>query len=555
MAGYDTAVRIQDTYQSAHREFGANPSFWIRYFTPSPAADLFHEDALTESRGAWDSGGPHVGCISAPRQSRLSGSAAEGHADAQAFAAAMLTAYHAVHPLLLPAGGQLYCWLDQEYSTSLSSSYWNAWASYLADYNFAGLRTYPLYPALYCAPFSPYPNCSTIAKSRGVNKPIAVWSSTPEPCGSLTKTPRWNAAHCAVIPTRLWQFGEQNVCHLKADVDLDVGAPGFAMANHCFRLKFRPLESSWVIGINQVIGSVISGCAVSCGAFLAVAGASKLYRGLRGLDDATAIQRALRMPRRQWRLFGLAAGATECVTGAVVCSAAYPVLGGVSLAALGAVFSALLAYVLVRQIPGGCGCITWRTATETAAETLTWRAMARSGMLLGVGIAYTVVSVGATNAPRQYWFGAGVVAGVTVLVLLSMPGLPRTPVCRRPLWRTTHTTLRALASHEVFATMADSAGPFGPVARYRRTGCTDEFWFTALAGQGSQAVVFQVHRKASGAQLAVHASLRDSRTAGTSSPARAITVADVLAEIPRHHHRPVSPRPNGRRRYEASHSP
>jgi hypothetical protein len=310
-----------------------------------------------------------------------------------------------------------------------------------------------------------------------------------------------------------------------------------------------------VIGINQVIGSVISGCAVSCGAFLAVAGASKLYRGLRGLDDVTAIQRALRMPRRQWRLFGLAAGVTECVTGAVVCSGAYPVLGGVSLAALGAVFSALLAYVLVKQIPGGCGCITWRTAAETAAETVTWRAMARSVMLLGVGVAYAVVSAGAANAPRQYWFGAGVVAGVTVLVLLSMPGSPRTPVCRRPLWRSTHTTLRALASHEVFATMADSAGPFGPVVRYRRTGCTDEFWFTALAGQDSQTVVFQVHRTAPGAQLAVHASLRDSRAAGTNSPARAITVADVLTEIPRRHHRPVSPRPNGRRRYEASHSP
>jgi hypothetical protein len=259
------------------------------------------------------------------------------------------------------------------------------------------------------------------------------------------------------------------------------------------------------------------------------------------------------------------------------------VLGGVSLAALGAVFSALLGYVLVMQVPGDCGCIRWSAAAETSAETLTWRAMARSGMLLGVGIAYTVVSVGAANAPRQYWFGAGVVAGVIVLVLLSMPGPLGTPVCRRPLWRTTHTTVRALASHEVFAAMADSAGPFEPVARYRRTGCTDEFWFTALAGQSSQAVVFLVHRTAPGARLAVHASLRDSRTPGTSRPARAIAVAGVLTELPRRtgtamtggdgsgprrrppdgrhplrarrHHKLVGPRPNGRRRYEASHSP
>ena len=250
------------------------------------------------------------------------------------------------------------------------------------------------------------------------------------------------------------------------------------------------------------------------------------------------------MPRRQWRLFGLTAGGMECVVGAVVCSGAYPVLGGASLAALGAVFCALLAYVLVKQVPGDCGCIRWRTATETGAEALTWRAVARSGVLLGVGIASMVVSANATDAPRQYWFGGGVVAGLAVLVLLSMPGPVRTPVCRRPLWRNTRTTLRALASHEMFAAMADSAGPFGPVARYRRTGCTDEFWFTALAGQGSQAAVFQVHRAANGARLAVHTSLRDSRTPGTNWPVRAIAVADVLPEVP-----------HGGRRNEASHSP
>jgi len=325
-----------------------------------------------------------------------------------------------------------------------------------------------------------------------------------------------------------------------------------------------------VIGISQVIASVIAGCAVSCGAVLVVAGASKLYRGIRGLDDMTAIRRALRMPRRQWRLFGLTAGGTECVTGAVVCSGAYPVLGGAGLAALGAVFCALLAYVLVEHVPGGCGCIGWRTATETAAEAPTWRAMGRSGMLLGVGVGYAVVSAGAANAPRQYWFGAGVVAGITVLALLSMPIPARTPVCRRPLWRATRTTLRALASHDSFAAMADAAGPFGPVAGYRRTGCTDEFWFTAPAGRGDQAVVFQVNRAAPGARLAVHTSLRDVRTSAASWPARAITVADVRPEMPRgaggrEYLRPPErpappsqagkPRTNGERRYEVSRSP
>jgi hypothetical protein len=278
----------------------------------------------------------------------------------------------------------------------------------------------------------------------------------------------------------------------------------------------------------------------------------------------TAIRRALRMPRRQWRLFGLAAGGTECVVGAVLCSGTHPVLGGASLTALGAVFCALLAYVLVKHVPGGCGCISWRTVTDTAAEAPTWRAMARGGMLFGVGVAYTVVSAGAASAPRQYWFGGGVVAGITVLVLLSMPWPVRSPVCRRPLWRKTRTTLRALVRHEIFAAMADSAGPFGPVARYRRAGCTDEFWFTGPAAQSSQAVVFQVNRTAHGARLVVHASRRDVRTSETSWPARNITVADAPPETPRgiggrdylrSPQRHGKPRTGGRKRYEVSRSP
>jgi hypothetical protein len=258
----------------------------------------------------------------------------------------------------------------------------------------------------------------------------------------------------------------------------------------------------------------------------------------------------LQMPRRQWRLFGLTVGGAECVTGAFVCSGAYPVLGGASLAAFGAVFCALLAYVFVRQVPGGCGCLSWRSSTDTAADAPTWRAIARSGMLLGVGLAYLAVSANAANAPRQYWFGVGVAAGAAVLALLSMPRPIRTPVCRRPLWRGTRTTLRALVSDQMFAAMTGSAGPFGPVAWYRRTGCTDEFWFTALAGQGSQAVVFQVNRAAPGARLAVHTSLRDPVAPGTSVPGRAITVADVLADTPRG----MQGSANEERHYEVSRS-
>ena len=133
-------------------------------------------------------------------------------------------------------------------------------------------------------------------------------------------------------------------------------------------------------------------------------------------------------------------------------------------------------------------------------------------------------------------------------MLLSMPVPVRTPVCRRPLWRKTRTTLRALASHSSFAAMAESAGPFGPMVRYRRTGCTDEFWFTVPPGQGNLAVVFQVNGAAPGARLAVHVSLQDVPTSGAGSPARTITVADVLPQAGK-------PRTNGERRYEVSRSP
>ncbi len=282
-----------------------------------------------------------------------------------------------------------------------------------------------------------------------------------------------------------------------------------------------------MVGINQVTLSIVAGCVVSCGAVLVVAGASKLYRGARGIDGATAIRRALRMPRHRWRRAELAAGTAEFAMGVFVCSRASPVLAGAGLASFGMVFCLLLGYVRVKRVPGDCGCIRWRPASETAPEPATWRPMVRGGMLFGVGIVSVIVPVGTAGAPYLAWFGAGMLAGGTVLVLLSMPVPVRTPVCRRALWRRMRGTLRVLAGHEIFAAMAVSAGPFEPVARYRRTGCTDEFWFTAAAGPPSQAVVFRVSHTAHDGRLAVHASLRDGRTPGTIWLARAVKVQDL----------------------------
>jgi hypothetical protein len=243
MAGYDTAGPIHETYVSARDEFGRDPAFWIRYFSPSPAADIFADDAVAESAGAWASGGPYVGCVSAPYQSRLSGSAAEGLADAQTYCASMLAAWNSVAQLKLPASNQLWCYLDQEYSTPLSQSYWNAWAHYIAEYNFANLRTYPLYPALYCDPLSPFPNCSVLAAATGVNIPASVWASEPEPCGGLASPPAFDADECSAVsrskvPSHLWQYGEQVGCGYSANVDLDVG--NVLTSAYCFRVVSDP---------------------------------------------------------------------------------------------------------------------------------------------------------------------------------------------------------------------------------------------------------------------------------------------------------------------------
>jgi len=314
-----------------------------------------------------------------------------------------------------------------------------------------------------------------------------------------------------------------------------------------------------VISISQVIASVTAGFAVSCGATLAVAGAGKLHRAARGLDDTTAIRRALRMPRHRWRHLTWAAGGVECAAGVLVCRGAYPAVGGASMAVLGAVFCALLGYVLVKRVPGGCSCIRWGATAETAADSVTWRSVARGALLFAAGTADALVRADAAAAAQRGWFTAGIITGGIVLVGLSVRIPVRTPFCRRPLLRRTQATLGALTRYETFAAMAASAGPFSPVVRYRRTGCSDEFWFTPADGQASQAVIFRVNHSVKSPLPAVHISLWDSRAPAVSWPARTVTISGRLAGIaqPSGPGRASTPRAragrpsgNGGRRYE-----
>jgi hypothetical protein len=234
--GYDTASYIQDVYESAYDEFRAHPAYWIRYFDPCPFGS-FDDDPMAESKAAWDSGARSVGAVSSPWQSNLAGSTAQGQADAQTYCASLLSAYKAVGPLDLPSNQMLFCWLDQEASTSLSLDYWNGWATYVGDYNFADNRRYPLYPGLYCDPDAPPPNCSIIGNPDAF--PCAgVWASTPEPCGTLTDPPAFAPEECPSVTTELWQFGEQGVCGYSANVDLNRAR--HAYGDYCFYLKSKP---------------------------------------------------------------------------------------------------------------------------------------------------------------------------------------------------------------------------------------------------------------------------------------------------------------------------
>ena len=294
-------------------------------------------------------------------------------------------------------------------------------------------------------------------------------------------------------------------------------------------------------GIGSGASLFLAGCVASCGVLLVVAGTSKLYRAARRMPDGSAIRRALRMTRRRWRRIEPGIGVLECAIGMMVFAGVYPALGGAAMAAAGAGFCGLLGYARARRVTGGCGCIQWRAAPTPAEEAVSAREMARAALVAAAGVAGAVFLRGEAGAFGRPWFWAGILAGGAAAVLLSTRARPRTPVCRRPVWFPARATLRALAGHGVFEAMAESAGPFGPVVRYRRAGCSEEFWFTPLlppaagtgpaARGGQRAVVFQARYAAPGGGLAVQASVRDAPAPG-DWPARAIGARDpMLAKL------------------------
>jgi hypothetical protein len=243
----------------------------------------------------------------------------------------------------------------------------------------------------------------------------------------------------------------------------------------------------------------LTGCVVACGALLVLAGASKVYRGARRMDGSSAVWRALRVPRRLVGPADVAFGVLECVTGVIASARVDPVVSGIAMAVLGSAFCAVLGYVRIKRIPGGCGCVGLPKRANAIAEAVTWRALVRAGLLAVAGVTAAVGS----GTGLGLSFCLGVLTGGAVLALLSVRGEPRTPMCHRALWRPARSAVRALTAHELYATMASAAGPFDTGYTYRRTGCTDEFWFPA----GTDTVVFRVSRTTPSGSLIVHATV------------------------------------------------
>lgn len=244
--------------------------------------------------------------------------------------------------------------------------------------------------------------------------------------------------------------------------------------------------------------------------------------------------RALRIPRPAWQIAMVALSCVEIAAGVlIIAPAARPCAqaAGAVLIVLGGVFAGLLSYVKVRRVPGGCGCNGWRRQPEPVS----WRSVARAGLIGGAGIAELTLlaragtgAAGGDAAPAgallRPWFAAGLLAGVAVLTLASADLPVRTVVCGRPVLLPARRTLLALSRHAVFTEMAASAGPFGASVRHRKTGCSDEFWFTSKAGP----VAFRVEYAGRAGALAVGTSIGGSGQEGAHTPGRPVRSSRLI---------------------------
>lgn len=282
----------------------------------------------------------------------------------------------------------------------------------------------------------------------------------------------------------------------------------------------------------------LCGAVAGCGALLVVSGLAKLARSARrGPDDdggdGAAVRQALRLDASRWRALQAAAGAVECAVGAWVAGTdALAFVGDALMAGLGLAFLAVLIRIRRERIAGGCGCLGRRRASRAAATAATPWAFSRAGILAAAGV---LGAAGRTAAPftlptNESVLGYAVALG-TLAVLAGADLDLRTPRCGRALLLPTRRTLGEVTAHGVYLAMARSLGTSGGPVAFRRTGCSDEFWFPVPgAGPGGpRYLAVSAGRTASGA-LAVKAGV-----------ARALPEGRIRTLRPRH-------RPGDRRR-------
>ena len=105
MGGYDTSIEIDSSLRSAAVNASGQPGYWLRYFSPSPAATLITTHPYAETRNIWDSKGPHLGPITEPNQGDLGQDYASGQSHAQTFANALVSLWETIKPLNTPSSG------------------------------------------------------------------------------------------------------------------------------------------------------------------------------------------------------------------------------------------------------------------------------------------------------------------------------------------------------------------------------------------------------------------------------------------------------------------
>lgn len=251
---------------------------------------------------------------------------------------------------------------------------------------------------------------------------------------------------------------------------------------------------------------ILTGAILASGALLPLSGATKLSR----TSSDSAIRAALHVSSHRWRQIEIAAGVIEAATGAAVCLAVFtafhPAIAGTALAALGAIFSGLLAYTRRANVSGSCSCV--RRPSKNSDATITWPVQARATWLLTAGLIQALIHLPQPTSTTGDGTVVGLVALSTLTLMLAAEEPWRITTCHLRIPLGLRTTLNALMTHGVFESMASSVGPFADGFAYHRDGCVEEFRFTSTPrpGRADRTVAFRVSRSPRSANgLAVEA--------------------------------------------------